>query len=773
MRPAEPITRRFGPAGAGAVALLGAVVWLALATPPALAQAPGPESFAKPPETPMELWDAIDYLVRTGQADKAVPYLDAFIKANPDDATLLQIRDRYGVGSVLNLEEHPATRSRAAALVQRFNEAAQRRAKDPERIRQFVKALTASSEERQYGIEQLRRSGADAVPYIIEAIGQPGLTPADHARLVASLAQLGSPALPAILAMLDSPNETIAADAAEALGRTRDTRAVPFLTYPAAKQPESVVTEAARRAVARLTGRPWAAQARSPRRVLIDEATRYLTHEVPFDAEPVTLWTWQEGNVAPRSVSKGQAEGYFGLKLARQAVALDASDHEAQAVLIALALQKAAEASGIENFPRQDPTGAYPMALAAGPNVLGDALRLALKHRLPDVGAAAATVLGRVADRDALYIAPSPPHPLVAALSSPDRRTRFAAARALAAMEPRRPFPGSSLVVPTLAQFLRNREAPRAVAIHGDVNRANTVSGTLRALGYDALTAPSGPQGFRLAAESADVEVIFIEPSVLQGPWKTRDLLANLRADARTAGIPIFLHGPLAIRDRIEPILSDFPLVTFVVTPTDPAAFQPTFQRRLEEMGVRPLSPQERTAFAQQATAILAAIALQPGSPFEGDVPTVEPALAAGLSHPPTAPIATAALAEVPDQKAQRSLADTLLDPSRAEPLRLQAAGALTRSLQRFGPLLTDDQERKLLGELDDPSNSPALRAEFAAVVGALRPRPEVVGNRLEAADPASVLPSPHANAAPAPPAPQPQPEAEQPESEPVPPPQP
>ena len=37
---------------------------------PLRARAPGPELFAKQPQTPLELWDAIDYLLRTGQTKK-------------------------------------------------------------------------------------------------------------------------------------------------------------------------------------------------------------------------------------------------------------------------------------------------------------------------------------------------------------------------------------------------------------------------------------------------------------------------------------------------------------------------------------------------------------------------------------------------------------------------------------------------------------------------------------------------------------------------------
>ena len=72
---------------------------LAGLTASARAQVPGPESFAQEPRTPMELWSAIDYLVRTGQIKQAVPYLEKFMSTQLDDATLIEIRDKFGTGS--------------------------------------------------------------------------------------------------------------------------------------------------------------------------------------------------------------------------------------------------------------------------------------------------------------------------------------------------------------------------------------------------------------------------------------------------------------------------------------------------------------------------------------------------------------------------------------------------------------------------------------------------------------------------------------------------
>lgn len=705
--------------------------------------APGPETFAKPPETPMELWSAVDYLVRTGQADKAAPYLDAFLKSNPDDALLTRIHDEFGSGSVLRLGDYPATRAAAAPLLERLNAAATRTALDPARLQKSVDALTKSTPEQQYAVEQLRRAGPYAVPPITAALRRSDLTPLQRDLITQNLGRLDRTAVPALVTLLDSPDGTLGAIAAIALGQIGDTRAVPSLTYPAALGEETIPRESARRAIGRLTGQPFSAQVPGPVRYLTEQAGRYLTGKVVFPGPTVQLWTWTDAGPAPSTVTAADAAGYLGSRLANQALALDPNDREAQAVAVALLLRQSIERVGLDSFPAKDPMGAFPLALASGPAVLGDVLRLALKEGLGDVGAAAAAILGRVTDRDTVLTA-QPASPLVMALSSPDRRTRFAAARALVDLEPVQNFPGASRVVPVLSRFVGSGGMPRAVVVDGGANRGNAVSTVLRELGYDASTAVDGPGGFRLASESADVEAIFINATFLQGAWKVRDLAANLRADATTKGLPIFFYGPLELETRykLSPELMKYPRTTFVVEPTSAALFKPVLERELSRLGARPLSDAERTAFANQSAGLLARIATRPGNPFGPDLPAVAPALARALHQPGTAASAAVALGDVPARNAQRDLASVLLDPGRPSDLRLRSAADLSRSLQRFGPLVTAEQEAKLL-EAFDTAGDPALRSALSEVIGALRPQPGVVGSRLRAFEPSRILAAP------------------------------
>ena len=165
----------------------------------------------------------------------------------------------------------------------------------------------------------------------------------------------------------------------------------------------------------------------------------------------------------------------------------------------------------------------------------------------------------------------------------------------------------------------------------------------------------------------------------------------------------------------------------------------------------------ERDAYAREAADLLVQVASRPGNPFERDLAKIEPTLAAALNVAGTGVAATAVLGDVPLQVAQRGLADVLLDTSKAAPLRLAAAGQLSRSVQRFGPLVAADQEAKLLAAFD-ADGDPALRTALGAVVGNLRPKAAPTGLRLRqtppspASAPAAAPVSTSPESAPAPP---------------------
>ena len=304
--------------------------------------------------------------------------------------------------------------------------------------------------------------------------------------------------------------------------------------------------------------------------------------------------------------------------------------------------------------------------------------------------------------------------------------------------------------MPTLARFVAAGAAPLAVVIDGNPDRGSLLVGYLKGLGYDAQLASTGELGFRMAAESADVELIAIDPNLVQGHWRLTDTLANLRTDPQTAGIPRFLYGPLALHDKLTPILGSFPGVRMLVTPSRMDLFQAEVARGLA--GLRRPAALGRGAgrLRQGGRGPARRVASRSGGPFETGLVLAAPALMLALNNAAIAPDAVKALGEVPRTEAQRSLGDVLINPSNPPGLRLAAAEALARSLRRFGPLLAPEQETRLAAELDQ-AEEPTLRTALSAVVGALKPKAASSGRRLQDFRPSPIVPAPAPSPAPAP----------------------
>ena len=416
--------------------------------------APGLESFATQPETPLELWDAVSYLSRVGRYDQAAPLVDRFLRSDPDDATLLEIRSRFGLGSVLRLQDDPRTAAAVRPLIDliRGRRRSQRPPGRPD------PAVDRPADRDPAGAER----GPPTAPVVGAVCGpradrgrsraaEPGSI--ERQLLISGLGELEPRAVPAVLGALESPDADLAAAAARALGMIGDRRALPFLVAEAAGAAEGreAARDAARKAIVALS-RDGDRLLERPARVLLDEAKRYFTGAYDFPGRQVELWGWDvdAGTVAPRLVRPAEAEALLGDRFVRKALELVPEDPEAVALLVALEVREALQVAGpdVGMPPGGVPEGLGDAVAGASAEVLADALAMAIDAGNGPEAAALASLYGRAIDPAALEL--DRPSLLLRALESPDRRVEFAAARALVELEPERPFAGSSRVVPIL-----------------------------------------------------------------------------------------------------------------------------------------------------------------------------------------------------------------------------------------------------------------------------------------------------------------------------------
>ena len=101
---------------------------------------------------------------------------NAFLKAKPDDATLLQIRDRYGVGSVLRLDDDPATRPLRQAARSTGSAAGRAAERDPARADRAVhrRADQDAARSRTTPSSGSARRARTPCPPLVAGPGQPG-----------------------------------------------------------------------------------------------------------------------------------------------------------------------------------------------------------------------------------------------------------------------------------------------------------------------------------------------------------------------------------------------------------------------------------------------------------------------------------------------------------------------------------------------------------------------------------------------------------------------
>ena len=435
-------------------------------SPSALAQRPGPELFAKEPQTPIELWEAADYLIRTGQADEG----GAVSRQVPEEPARRRdpgrdpgpVRGRARSCGWTTTRRPGRSPGRWPTPWRRPRGGTPR---GPTGSRGSSPTLTQTPEEQDYAVRRLREAGPYAVPSLIEALRQPGLSPQDHDLLVRNMGRLEPSAVPPLAAALESPEPAVAsADAATALGAIGDAKAVPFLTFRPRPRParHPTVRAAAQAAIARLTGRPFAAQPRTPVQVLTDAAWAVHRQRSELPDEPVIDLGLGRRAVKVPVAARGDARG--GQDDPRPAgsrgrpCGSTRTTARPRSPSSAWPWRRPSSAPVPTRFRPQDPATLRRGDRRRARRSWAEVLETAIADGKPDLAAAAVLALAKVTDRAALAgrrAASSAGQ----ALTAPGRRAQFAAARALVDLAPDRPFPGSSLVAPD-ARPVRHQPAP-------------------------------------------------------------------------------------------------------------------------------------------------------------------------------------------------------------------------------------------------------------------------------------------------------------------------
>jgi CheY-like chemotaxis protein len=695
--------------------------------------------FFKKPETAIEFWAAMNFEIEVGKFALAAEDLKGFM-AKMNDEVLLQIEKEQGMSAFLRLLNVPELRKDAKTLLERVTEVVKKNLGDPVRLRRLVKNLLATPEERSYAIGELHRAGALAVPYLIEAL-QHATNTTEHASILTAMLSLGPEIVPPLLAALDVDDPVLRIELIDLLERRGDKEAVPYLWYLSAspKQPDGVRRKALEALVffldefggKRAPGQPLVTQGAIDRLppaklALVREAERYYLHQVRMlSTQPIDVWQWKNGTLVAQPSTASQAEEYFGLRFAGQALDLDSGFEPAQVIFLSIALDKGGP-------------NAKQLAREVNPDLVIKVLERAMAERRLPVILGTIHALGDLGEMRAARAIGGNDPALVKALFYPDRRVQFAAADALLRMPSTGPQRHPARIVEILRRPIFTGAVPRVLVGDGDKMRANDTAKAIQEAGFETVVKNTGREVMTRLAETPDIDVVVIDADTPDPGFPY--LLAQLRADVDVAALPVIVTSATPVpkdpKDvkpgsppvRLNMMVQRYPHVWVYATPLDKNGWKGILTTAMAETIGQPVSEEERKADA--GTAILWLKRLAVGEVPGYDVRPAAGAIFKALQMPELATLAIEAAGRLPGPAPQRELTRLVLGNG-PPPIRAAAAQELARHIEVHGNALAK-QQVKAITDLFEATDDAKLKGNLALVLGSLRPDPQLTGVRLQ-----------------------------------------
>lgn len=697
------------------------------------------------PKTPEGIFDAVVLMLDLNRPNLTNQYLRALIAANPDDAAILKMRDKHGPAVFLRLANDRRYQPASTQLLKRMNDAFRNFAFDPARIDSLIANLKGTARDRQLAILQLRETGSVAVPRMLEVISTT-LNQKERETMVFALTRMGKPAIPALVGALESPVETMRAVAVETLGWIGDRSTVAWLWYPAFGPDETLaVKQAAQRSIAKIlrgdSRKITEISAFGAVKELSSIAREHFRSEYNWKVDEtglVTLWSWDKksNRLNAWQLNEQTASLITGSRFARHAMRMSPEQTELQALYLALRLSFETHVAGWDKPAPTGPGTAHNLALRAGPNLTLEVLSQSLKNPNPAAAMASLNILAQIGSRNDLKASDGQSSPVIAALSYPDFRVQFAAASTILQFDPEGPFRNSTQVVSILSRALNDTGSKAALAIDPNEERSVTTAAWLTQMGYEPESVQTGMDGFRLAASRGDISLIAIHPTSIR--WGLSQTIANLRADARTAGIPIIIYGPESIQTNVERLATRYPMIGYA--PDGEESFQIYVNQFLARRKIPPETDEQRNERIGAAGFWFAHIA-SGNRTKTFDIRRAENVLFEAINLPQVAENGIIGLGAIATASAQQRLQEITVSADRDDTLREAAALQLSFHIQKHGVLIGNAQALEVQANWQ-AATDPALKTALAAVLGTFKPKTVEVDRLLQSL-PEAAIPSP------------------------------
>lgn len=738
----------------------------------ALAEPAEPEVYTDPtvqalmstnPETPQDLTNVILLLLDLKQVKPAKFLFTKLVGQEIDDAQLVALGKKVGRANLDRLSKVPEFQPQVKPFVQKIIAAMNAAARDPDKLAALIERLKEPSIDSQVATIGELRQGQEAAAQALLAVLLDPARADEHAQVRVALAGLGSVGIEPLGLISAHGTEAERIAALKIIGMT-DEAATHAPLYAAAFEPQSptAVRQAAVAALADERNRiPTVASAAAE--LYLSAKRIYLAQPRYDDFAPGFYWKWNTAAKQPVVVATPNriAALVRAAQMANIAVAITNRDPNAvtlaqaasleAAILSAKPIAPAAAPAGAAEAPAPpaaapaptdsaaaepaaaDPADPAATAAAAPPKPAVDVVgqwnvdmkptavelrRLLEFTAANDRSAEAAAVIGLLVKAEGLHALDGiggRPSTLVKLVTHPDRRIRFAAMAAIVGLDPQQPFTGSSAVADALGYFASSTGERKALVADMNVGRARDVAGVFAGNnGARGEIATNARDAVRLVAGDPDVEAVAMyRPMMLA---ELGQLLAQYRADYRTARLPAFIYCEPDDVERTRSLVANDPLAYAIYQPRTLEMLRQQSGLDVTYAAAQALVPaNERVAQAQAAITAIGHFLATNNKVF--NLRPFEAALVKGAWSPATSAAAIRALSQFGSPVAQRTLADLAGATTWPIEVRKAAAEGFNASVSRYGTLLTTAEISR---QYDRYNASATADAATQAVLGSL-----------------------------------------------------
>lgn len=663
------------------------------------------------PRSPEQLMFAIQVALGFDRLDVVERYAEQLIALMPDDAAKVALHKRFGTSLFVRLGDRERMGDEIAEFANSVITAAGAAARAEDRLRQLAVGAQSDDEAtRRAAVLELLKAGQAAAPIVLNAISQAS-TDVQRGRLETTLVAMGRDAVRPLIGALESDNAAVVTHSANALARLDAKQAIPYLVGLALSETHPSAS-AANRALKRMVGvAPTLPEGVLLLRRKIDAMRRGDLPDRPDSENMITVFRWNndantiEISKLPREVARYDAAAQLSRDLARLSERpIDQLDS------LIVQLQDAQLKAGLDQ-PLDRESALWKRATTTKPEMLETAMIRALDRGWTPAATAAIEAMGESGEVNLLDSPDGRPSPLAEALTHPNRRVRYAAARAIMQLDPKEAYAGSSNLLDALQYFIRATGNSRVLVGHPNTAAGRTVIGLVRAQGYEGASINTGRDVIRFAQQNPDYEVILLS-SMLNKP-SVGETIDYLRQDPRTAMLPI---GVMAHEDAYveTKLLANEDSMTLAMPRFHSVAGAAIHMARLEAL-VKDLPPQSsRVIQAEAALRMLLQIASDRDRYSFYEIFRLEDALSAAVQQPVLSDAAAAVLAQLGTARAQRLLLTIAQEAGREPGQRLAALAGLRKAVELRGLQMTN---REIKAKQRELRNSP-LKDELSIRIG-------------------------------------------------------